>query len=77
VPAHPEQVRRVTGPACAVHSVLEHLRVATTEGPQSAWVIATNVFVQTARGWRMVAHHASPGTQDEMLEMVEAGSTIH
>lgn len=25
-------------------------------------VLATNIFVRTPRGWRMVAHHASPNT---------------
>jgi ketosteroid isomerase-like protein len=60
-----------------VHSVLERVRVMTDEGPHSAWVIATNVYLQTARGWRLVAHHASPGSQREVQEMVEAGSTIH
>jgi uncharacterized protein (TIGR02246 family) len=77
VNAQPEKVRRVQGPACAVHSVLEQVRVMTDEGPHSAWVIATNVYLQTARGWRLVAHHASPGSQREMQELIEAGSTIH
>ena len=40
-------------------------------------MIATNVYTQTARGWRLAAHHASPGSQREMQEMIEAGSTIH
>jgi uncharacterized protein (TIGR02246 family) len=77
IDAQPEKVRRFQGPACAVHSVLERVRVMTDEGPHSAWVIATNVYLQTARGWRLVAHHASPGSQREMQEMIEAGSTIH
>jgi uncharacterized protein (TIGR02246 family) len=77
IDAQPERVRRIGGPACAVHSVLERVRVMTDEGPHSAWVIATNVYLQTARGWRLVAHHASPGSQREVQEMVEAGSTIH
>ncbi len=77
VDAQPEKVRRFQGPACAVHSVLERVRVMTDEGPHSAWVIATNVYLQTARGWRLVAHHASPGSQREMQDMIEAGSTIH
>jgi ketosteroid isomerase-like protein len=51
--------------------------VLTTEGPQQAWVIATNVYVQTAQGWRMAAHHASPGSPREVQEVVEAGSTLH
>ncbi len=77
IDAQPERVRRISGPACAVHSVLERVRVMTDEGPHSAWVIATNVYLQTARGWRLVAHHASPGSQREVQEMIEAGSTIH
>jgi uncharacterized protein (TIGR02246 family) len=77
VDARPEKVRRVQGPACAVHSVLERVRVMTDEGPHSAWVIATNVYLQTAHGWRLVAHHASPGSQRELQDMIEAGSTIH
>ena len=77
IDAQPEKVRRFQGPACAVHSVLERVRVMTDEGPHSAWVIATNVYLQTARGWRLVAHHASPGSQREMQDMIEAGSTIH
>ncbi len=24
-------------------------------------ILATNIFVRTAQGWRMIAHHASPG----------------
>lgn len=77
IDARPDKVRRVNGPACAVHSVLEQVRMMTDEGMQSAWVIATNVYMQTARGWRLVAHHASPGSLQEMQELIEAGSTIH
>ena len=25
-------------------------------------ILATNIFVRTPSGWRMIAHHASPGT---------------
>ena len=75
--ARPERVRRLQTPACAVHSVLEHVRVMTPEGPQSAWVVATNVYVTTAQGWRLVSHHASPGTPREAQELVEAASVLH
>jgi len=77
IDARPDKVRRLHSPGCAVHSVLEQIRVLTNEGPQTAWVIATNVYVQTALGWRMVAHHASPGVQREVQEVVETGSTLH
>ena len=75
--AHPEKVRRMQGHANAVHSVLERIQVMTQNGPQSAWVIATNVYLKTAQGWRMVAHHASPGAPGEVQEMIESGSVLH
>lgn len=77
IDAHPEKVRRLQTHSCAVHSVLERVAVMTDEGPQSAWVVATNVYVKTALGWRLAAHHASPGTPSEVQEIVEAASTLH
>ncbi|MCC7485411.1 MAG: nuclear transport factor 2 family protein [Burkholderiales bacterium] len=49
----------VQGMMLSVHSVYEHVGVAG-ESRARAPVIATNVFLRTERGWRMVAHHASP-----------------
>jgi len=69
---HPEHVRRVQHMGCAVHSVLERIDVITPEGPRSGWVLATNVYVKTTQGWRMVAHHASPGAEDEIAEISSA-----
>ena len=47
-----------TGVMFAVHSVLE---IFAVEGePRSASVVATNVYLRTPAGWRMLAHHASP-----------------
>jgi ketosteroid isomerase-like protein len=49
----------VQGMMLSVHSVYEHITVAgepRARGP----MIATNVYLRTERGWRMVAHHASP-----------------
>ena len=77
VNAQPEKVRRLQTHTCAVHSVLEHIRVMTTEGPQSGWVIATNVYVKGTQGWRLVAHHASPGSPREMQDMLEVAAVLH
>ena len=77
IDARPERVRRLQTHSCAVHSVLEQVRVMTEEGPQSAWVIATNVYVKGAQGWRLVSHHASPGSPREVQEIVEAASVLH
>jgi ketosteroid isomerase-like protein len=75
--AAPERVRRVVTHACAVHSVLERVEVMSADGPQAAWVIATNVYVKGAQGWRLVAHHASPGTPQDAQEIVESVSVLH
>ena len=49
----------VTGMMIAVHSVHEVITVAGEARPRPA-VVATNVYLRTAAGWRMVVHHASP-----------------
>jgi ketosteroid isomerase-like protein len=77
IDVHAERVRRMQSHSCAVHSVLERVRVLTAEGPQSAWVVATNVYVKTAQGWRLVAHHASPGSPHELPDSVESASVLH
>ena len=76
VNARPQKVRRLQAHGCEVHSVVVQIQIMSTEGPQSAWVVATHVFVMTAQGWRLVAHHASPGTQGEAQELVEASSSV-
>ena len=77
VDARSERVRRITTPSSAVHSVLEKVQVTTASGPQAAWVIATNVYQKTAQGWRMVAHHASPGTVKDTDEAARPAATLH
>ena len=62
IPVKPEQVHRLDALSGVVHHLIESVEVPTDEGPRIAWVIATNVYLQTASGWRLVAHHASPGS---------------
>ncbi len=75
--AVPERMRKIESLASAVHNVLERIEVMTEEGPRHAYVIATNVYHKTAQGWRMVAHHASPGTQNDMQEVSDAPQVLH
>ena len=70
-------VRKLDTLSASVHSVLERIEILTEEGPRHAYVIATNVYHQTAQGWRMVAHHASPGSQSEAHEINDAPQTLH
>jgi ketosteroid isomerase-like protein len=51
----------------AVHSVHE---IFTLEGERQADarplpVVATNVYLRTAAGWRMIVHHASPAPAEK------------
>ena len=77
IAVEPQQVRRVESHSSAVHSVIERVRVQTTQGEQFAWVVATNVYLKSAEGWRLVAHHASPGSASQPEEIAEAASTLH
>lgn len=76
IPVHPEQVHRVEAMSGAVHHLLERVEVPSDDGPRAAWVVATNVYVQTPVGWRMVAHHASPGSL-QAPDMDTQPSTLH
>jgi len=66
----------VNGMTLVVHSVYEQISLAgqpQTRGP----VVATNIYLRTESGWRMVAHHASaaPATPDS--ESKRAPKTLH
>ena len=45
----------------AMQSAIEH--VSTADGTARGAAVATNVFMRTPSGWRMVCHHASPIAQ--------------
>jgi uncharacterized protein (TIGR02246 family) len=56
---HITQQVAVTGMMIAVHSVHENFSVPGDARAQAP-VVATNVYLRTAAGWRMIVHHASP-----------------
>ncbi len=76
VRVHPERVRRLHSGACAIHHVLERVQLHGEAAPTS-WVIATNVYLKTALGWRLVLHHASPGNPGDVQELVADAGTLH
>jgi len=73
----PEGVLKVEALASSVHSVRERIELLTAEGPVEAVVIATNVYHKTAQGWRLVAHHASPGSANEPDDITEIAPVLH
>jgi len=56
----------ITGMMLAVHSVFENFSIEGVSRGQRAEdarpvpIVATNVYLRTAAGWRMIVHHASP-----------------
>jgi uncharacterized protein (TIGR02246 family) len=50
----------ISGMMLAVHSVFETFSIQEKAEPQPAPIVATNVYLRTAAGWRMIVHHASP-----------------
>jgi ketosteroid isomerase-like protein len=77
IAVQPDGIRRVESMVSAVHSVLERIDIMTQEGPVQAYVLATNVYHKTASGWRMVLHHASPGSRDEAQEILQQVQVLH
>jgi ketosteroid isomerase-like protein len=75
--AWPEAVHKVDALASSVHNLRERIEILTNEGPRQAFVIATNVYHKTPQGWRMVAHHASPGSEHEAQEISETTHVLH
>ena len=77
VSIQPQQVRKIETANTAVHSVVERIDVMTPQGPQQVWILATNVYHKTGLGWRMVAHHASPGTTQAIEEVGVQPMLLH
>ena len=64
----------VQGPLATATTVMEHISVRDDESVRPP-LVATNVYVRGALGWRMVLHHASPTPPDAGPEV--ARKTLH
>ena len=64
----------ISGMMLAVHSVFEQFtlpaaaRGAERRPEQPVPIVATNVYLRTAAGWRMIVHHASPAPAQPQAE---------
>ena len=73
----PERLHKLETITGAVHNLIERVEIYTAEGAQIAFVTSTNVYMRTAEGWRMVAHHASPGTPPELHSDIDTPTILH
>ena len=61
----------IAGVMLEVHSVHENITVAGEQRPRPP-MVATNVYLRTAAGWRMIVHHASPAPGQPVAEQPPA-----
>lgn len=66
--------RHVRGVRTAIHSLHENIVITGQSQPVNP-IVATNVYIQTERGWRMLVHHASPALR-EAARPEEPGTTV-
>jgi hypothetical protein len=59
-----------------VHSVHEVITIVGEEAARAP-IVATNVYLRTAAGWRMVVHHASPAPGAAEAEEVPEPKLLH
>lgn len=60
VDVQPATVQRLRGEELVVHQVLEQVRLGSGREARQVQALASNVYLLTPQGWRMVLHHASP-----------------
>ena len=67
-------------PTVALHNVIEEVVVGTGPKQEVVRVLATNVYVKTPAGWKMVLHHASSapgGAVGAASEARESHGVLH
>ena len=65
----------IAGVMLEVHSVHENITIAGEQRPRPP-MVATNVYLRTAAGWRMIAHHASPASVQPAAQPPSASPKI-
>lgn len=64
-------------PTMAVHNVVEEVMLTQGARQKLVHVVATNVYLKTPAGWKMVLHHASPATEAEAVEVQVPSGPLH
>jgi ketosteroid isomerase-like protein len=70
------EVRAHHGQTLAVRTVYESLFTAASE-TAPAPIFATNIYMLTPNGWRMILHHASPSPPGTTPEEQGTGRILH
>lgn len=69
--------KSVETPSLAVHNVIEEIVLAQGRGQQVVQVIATNAYVKTPAGWKMVLHQASQAAEGVTEDVTAPSGPLH
>jgi ketosteroid isomerase-like protein len=64
-------------PMIALHNVVEEVLIQQGRVQKIVHVIATNAYVKTPAGWKMVLHHASPAPEGQAAELESPNGPLH
>ncbi len=68
--------RTLQGMMMSIHSAYELVQSAAEPGVAGV-MIATNIYMKTEHGWRIVAHHASPTPEPERPTRRRGSAMLH
>lgn len=69
--------KAVETPTVAVHNVVEQVVMTAGRRQQIVHVIATNAYVKTPAGWKMVLHHAAPAPEGKAADVEAPSGPLH
>jgi ketosteroid isomerase-like protein len=69
--------RAVEAAGLALHNVIEEVVVTQGRAQRVVQVIATNAYVKTPAGWKMILHHASTVPDGEAAEVEVPPGPLH
>lgn len=72
----PQRLHTTHNVMCAVHNLVENVH-REHHAPIDVHVLATNVYLKTALGWRMAIHHASVAEGSAPTEHIGPSSVLH
>ncbi|MCA3220263.1 MAG: nuclear transport factor 2 family protein [Burkholderiales bacterium] len=69
--------KAVETPTVAVHNVVEQIVMTQGRRQQIVHVIATNAYVKTPAGWKMVLHHAAAAPEGRAEDVHAPSGPLH
>lgn len=77
VRVRPSGRKALDAPMVALHNVVEEIVVGQGPERQIVHVIATNAYVKTPAGWKMVLHHACPAPGGQARDVEAPVGPLH